>query len=167
MLATLLWPLDIAARRLQLPEHWWEKAAAIFRRRGQSQAQAVPSASATVFSDLTAKKERLQQKRGRSVAEETAASGLFSSSTSPAPDLGQSKSDRKEAAQGARNLATGGKVSTNDSPAAKALARENPAAKTPASDKPSAGGKSSQAPASEGKSDAFSRLLDAKKRNQK
>lgn len=61
ILAVLLWPLDIALRRLQIPEHWWEKAAGLFRRR--KQAEVAPTAAAALFNDLAATKERVKPKR--------------------------------------------------------------------------------------------------------
>ena len=53
MLAALLWPLDVAVRRLQLPERWWSS----FVRTRQVQQSATASDQQSVLA-------KLQQKRG-------------------------------------------------------------------------------------------------------
>lgn len=40
MLAALLWPLDVASRRLQLPDQWWAKLTALWRKRPPAQSDA-------------------------------------------------------------------------------------------------------------------------------
>lgn len=54
MLAALLWPLDVAARRLQLPERWWTRFMPGKQRARQSEAR----------SDQQSVLAKLQQKRG-------------------------------------------------------------------------------------------------------
>jgi Ca-activated chloride channel homolog len=67
MLAALLWPLDVACRRLQLPEAWWTRLAARFRRRGSAGNAGHPS----VFARLGEKQE--ERRRGRAARREAEA----------------------------------------------------------------------------------------------
>jgi Ca-activated chloride channel family protein len=60
MLAALLWPLDIAVRRLYLPDRWREFMAAWLRR--DKKPEAVPSAAASIFGKLSASKDRVYSK---------------------------------------------------------------------------------------------------------
>ncbi|MED2010945.1 VWA domain-containing protein [Brevibacillus borstelensis] len=57
MLAALLWPLDVAARRLQLPERWWARVTGWLRKRRTAEA-VEETESAAVFA-------RLGEKRGQ------------------------------------------------------------------------------------------------------
>lgn len=59
MLAALLWPLDVAARRLQLPEQWWSRLGSMWKGR-KVQRAATPSDSEqeAVWTRLKAKREK-------------------------------------------------------------------------------------------------------------
>lgn len=62
MLAALLWPFDVAARRLQLPDHWWARVASLWRPKPQATAA---SGRQAVLSRLGEKRSGLQQDRQR------------------------------------------------------------------------------------------------------
>ncbi|QRG67109.1 VWA domain-containing protein [Brevibacillus choshinensis] len=58
MLSALLWPFDVAARRLQLPDHWWAKAMNLWRRKPQAQTE---SGRQEVLSRLGEKRSGIQR----------------------------------------------------------------------------------------------------------
>jgi Mg-chelatase subunit ChlD/uncharacterized membrane protein len=133
MLAALFWPLDIALRRLQIPDHWWEKAARLFRRR--KQAEAAPSAAAAMISDLAETKKRVKPKRPVFMPE--------AAERQPQETAGPSTPKPSER-------------------------KTQPSAARPVSQEEIKGSaRTEQANGGQGKTDAFNRLLDAKKRKQK
>lgn len=84
MLAALLLPLDIAARRLHIPEQWiaW---LTIRLRSHKRQVEAAPS-TATIFGELQAKKDRLRHKRSSPMQKPAAkSSNLQQKQTAPSP----------------------------------------------------------------------------------
>ncbi|MGE5701449.1 MAG: VWA domain-containing protein, partial [Clostridia bacterium] len=73
MLAALLWPLDVAFRRLQLPEKVWQRVATLFKRRGLAASQssaAGETSSAGVFERLGGAKRQTQRTRAEELADE-------------------------------------------------------------------------------------------------
>ncbi|MGG1660757.1 VWA domain-containing protein [Brevibacillus sp. NRS-1366] len=82
MLAALLFPFDVAVRRLQLPDHWWAKLASVWTRRRASSASPKQQA---VLTRLGAK-QASQRSGAQAVSKETNSGsdkGVAASTTNP------------------------------------------------------------------------------------
>lgn len=137
MLAALLWPLDVAARRLQLPDQWRARVYAWFRKRRSGKA-AEPTERAEVLSRLGEKRSQRSQP-----------------SAAPMPDSG-----REGSRAATRRADSGGKPGS--SPAGRSTA-DRSGDTSSANSVNSANSASSADPQSE----TINRLLAAKKRKQK
>ncbi len=129
LLAALLWPLDIALRRLQLPEMWWQRMKQFVF--GQRKVATAGPAPASVFQQLAASKERA--------------------------------SHGSAAASQVRTV-------THQTMAGKPSVSNEHSLNKPSADRPATTSSQAKASAStpaDSQSDAFNRLLEAKKRKQK
>lgn len=155
MLAALLWPLDVASRRLQLPEAWWTRLAARFRKRGSAGNEGHQS----VFARLGEKQEEWKRSRAAKheaetadVAGQTRAATDSSMSAAAAPPAGHSAQVSGSSEQGeALSRSAAGSRSAGASATDSTAAAQTDSGKTPA-DKTG---------------ETFNRLLAAKKRRQK
>lgn len=97
MLAALLWPLDVAGRRLQLPEKVWTRLAALLRLH-QPAAAPVTGGSAVLerLGEIKQQKQRREQEKGERAASNSATAVFTQRVSQPAENTVEEASRRAE-----------------------------------------------------------------------
>ncbi|USG64938.1 VWA domain-containing protein [Brevibacillus ruminantium] len=168
MLAACLWPLDVAARRLQLPEQWWARLSGLLRRRKTGAVGTEKTERAEVFARLGEKRDQRFQHDPQARPGESDGQSVQSrpQAERSGQALPQSKGQGKRGAQAVRPSKDEGEHGAQAVPQGKTQADQRKAAASPTGKT----GASHQTGSTSGdgqQDETINRLLAAKKRKQR